>query len=529
MLDYLIRDALIVDGSGQPPFRGDVGIEAGSIVSVGDLTGATARSVIDAGDAFLTPGFVDVHTHSDFSLSRFPRAESLVSQGITTEVVGNCGLTPHPIGHGRLDLLQRYTAFLGAELPWDWRSTDQFLDYLDGLPLSHDVVTLVGHGSVRVAVMGFDDREPTPIELDQMRRLVAEAMNAGAVGLSSGLIYAPGSYADIDELTALSEVVGRYGGIYTSHLRSESAGLLGAVDEALEIGRRARVPVQFSHHKVMGEENWGLVRQSIANIDRARSEGLDVTLDQYPYTGSSTTFSVYLPAWALEGGIASLLDRLSDADLRARMAQAAQGMDWSQVMVASVSKARHREYEGLTIEELGAALGKPPFEAALDLLLAEDGPFSIVRFGMSEQDIEYVMQNPHVMVASDGIAMSPELGGKPHPRSYGTFTRVLGRYAGRVRGLSLEETVRKMTSLPARRFGLKDRGLIRPGLRADLNLIRTDVSDTATFAEPHAYSRGVVTVMVNGEPVWLDGEDTGVEAGRVVRKKAQLTGGAYST
>lgn len=518
MLDFLIKDARIVDGSGSPWFQGDVGIEAGEITSIGDLTGTTARTVIGAEDAYLTPGFIDVHTHSDFSLPEFPRAESLISQGITTEVVGNCGLTPHPVVPERRDLLERYTAFLGAAMPWDWTSTAQFLDYLDTLPLSHDVLTLVGHGSIRVAVMGFEDRRPTPRELDLMRLFVEEAMEAGAAGLSSGLIYVPGSYATIEELSELCRVAGRFGGIYTTHLRNEAGELLEAVAEALKIGKSAGVPVQFSHHKVMGEANWGLVKESLARIDRARVEGQDVTLDQYPYTGSSTTFSVYLPAWALEGGVTRLLERLSDSDTRQRISLAAQGVDWDQVLVAEVCRAEHRQYEGLTIQQLGENLCKPPFDAALDLVVAEEGPFSIVRFGMSEQDVEYVMRHPQVMVASDGRAMSPKLGGKPHPRSYGTFTRVLGRYAGKVEGLSLEKSVRKMTSLPAQRFGLRDRGLIRPGYRADLNLIRPDAVDTATFSHPHSYSQGVECVMVNGQVVWIDGADTGVRAGSVVRK-----------
>lgn len=517
MLDLKIRNARIIDGTGKPWFRGDVGIEGGRIARVGDLTGAGARSTFDADDCYLAPGFIDIHTHSDFSLPTFPRAESLISQGITTEVVGNCGLTPHPVNPENLELLQRYTAFLGADLSWDWRSTTQFLDYLDELPLSHDVITLVGHGSVRVAVMGFDKRAPTSQERDQMRRLIADAMEAGAVGMSSGLIYAPGSYADTSEISDLCDVVQKFGGIYTSHLRNESENLLEAVEEAIEIGERTRIPVHFSHHKVMGEGNWGLVRSSLARIDAARNRGLDVTLDQYPYTGSSTTFTVFLPAWALEGGIARLLDRLRQTELRQQISQTTAGVNWSKVMIASVTDPEHRDLEGLTIEDLGAARGKPPIEAALDLMLAEGGAFSIVRFGMSEEDVRFVMQCPHVMVASDGLAMSPNRGGKPHPRSYGTFTRVLGRYVDQVPALGLEEAIRKMTSFPAQRLGLSDRGAIRPGLRADITLFQNDVADTATFTDPHAYSNGIDQVLVNGQPVWVNGADTGALAGTVVR------------
>ncbi len=524
MFDWRVRQARILDGSGAPWFRGDVGISDGRIVAVGDLTGAAARSELDAGDQYLAPGFIDAHTHSDFSLPRFPRGESRISQGVTTEVGGNCGLTPFPVDADRVDSLRRSSSFMATDLAFDWRSTEDYLRLLEGLPLSHNLVPLVGHGAIRVAVMGYDRREPDADELEGMKRLVAEAMEAGVAGLSSGLIYAPGSFAKTDELVELCRVVGRYGGLYTTHMRNESDGLLESVKEALAIGRQARVPVQISHHKAVGEANWGKVRESLALVDDARARGQDVTLDQYPYTAASTTFSAFLPDWALDGGVVALLDRLQDQATRERIAQETERKSpyrWDQVVVAAVRKPEHRQYEGLTIAEIGKQQGVAAVQAGLGLLLAEGAPFSIVRFGQSEEDVEYVMRHPQVMVGSDGYSISPAMGAKPHPRNYGTFPRVLGRYAREKGVVPLEEAIRKMTSLAAQRFGLRDRGLVRPGHVADLVLFDADrVLDTATYAEPHQYAAGIHWTMVRGEMVWREGRDTGAVVGQVLRARA---------
>lgn len=523
MLDWRIRQARVLDGSGNPWFRGDVGVERDRIVAVGNLEGQESRRDLDAGDRYLAPGFIDVHTHSDFTLSRFPRGESVVSQGVTTEVMGNCGLTPHPVDPARLDLLMEYLAFMGGDLSWNWKTSGDFLDELERLPLSHNLTTLVGHGAVRLAAMGFDRRDARESEMAAMKRLVAEAMEAGAVGLSSGLIYAPGSYGTTEELIELCEVVRRYDGLYATHLRSEADGLLDSVEEALVIGDRSGVPVELSHHKAMGERNWGSVHRSLAMVDEARAGGQDVTLDQYPYTGSSTTFTAFLPGWALEGGIQALLARLRDAGERNRIEreiEESKPMSWDRVVVASCRKPELRQHEGQTLAEVGQARDKPPVEAALDLVLIEGGPFAIVRFGMSEEDVEFVMRHPSVMVASDGNAMAPGMGGKPHPRNYGTFPRVLGRYVRETDNLRLADAVRKMTSLPAQRFGLWDRGLIRPGLAADLVLFdASEVQDRATFQSPHQYAAGIEWVMVSGEMVWDHGADTGAVAGKVLRRR----------
>jgi len=521
LFDLTIRDARILDGAGNPWFRGDVGIMEGHIAAVGDLSGSSTKRELQADDRYLAPGFIDIHTHSDFSLPLFPRGESRISQGVTTEVGGNCGLSPFPVNPERLDLLRQSTSFLAADLSFEWRSTADFIRFLETLPLSHNLALLVGHGAIRLSVMGFDRRPPTENELDAMKRAVAEAMEVGAVGLSSGLIYPPGSFAGTEELTELCRVVHRYGRIYTTHLRNENARLLDAMEEAFTVSREAGVPLELSHHKAEGQPNWGMVRQSLALVEKARRDGLDVTLDQYPYIASSTTFTAFMPEWAMEGGVAVLLNRLQQPNLRQRIVHDAEQKNvygWDKVVVSSVRKPEHQRFEGLNLVEVGQLESKPPVEAGLDLLQAEDGPFSVIQFGVSEDDLQYILRNPVMMVGSDGYSLAPAMGSKPHPRSYGTFARVLGRYVRETHIVTLEDAVRKMTSLPAQRANLRDRGVIKQGQIADLVLFDADrVADTATYAEPHQYAVGIQWVMVGGEIVWQEGRDTGVVAGRVLR------------
>jgi N-acyl-D-aspartate/D-glutamate deacylase len=323
MFDWCVRNARIVDGSGNPWFRGDVGIRDGRIVAIGDLKGVRVTRELDAGDRCLAPGFIDAHTHSDFSLPTFPRGESRISQGVTTEVGGNCGFAPFPVDPDRLDLLRDSSSFIASSLSWEWRSAADFLRYLESKPLSLNFIPLVAHGAVRVAVMGFDRRPPSAAEMERMQALVAEAMEAGTAGISSGLAYAPGIFAATEELVELCRVVARYGGIYATHMRDQEAGLLDSVEESLRVGREAKVPVQISHHKAMGEAYWGRVKDSLARVDEARAAGQDVTLDVYPYTAVSTTVTRFLPAWTLEGGVGSLLNRLRTPGLRAQIVQEA--------------------------------------------------------------------------------------------------------------------------------------------------------------------------------------------------------------
>jgi N-acyl-D-amino-acid deacylase len=531
MLDVLLRRARVVDGTGNPWFPADVGILGDRIAWVGPLPEASARRTLDLGGRVLAPGFIDLHTHSDFTLPRFPRAEAMLRQGVTTQVVGNCGFSPFPVQRDRLDLLREYAAFLDAGISWDWERPAEYAAALERLPLGCNVALQVGHGAVRIAAMGFDNRAPNGAELAAMQRLVAEALEAGVVGLSSGLIYVPGSYCTTEELVALAEVARRYGAFYSTHIRGEGDGLLEAVEEALTVGRLAGVPVQLSHHKAVDRHNWGRVALSLGLLDRARAAGQDVLADQYPYIAGSTTLASAVPRWAMEGGIPGLLARLATPETRARIraeleappAKAAGGeprtFDLETILIAGVATAPNKRYEGLKLTEIAAQRGELPVDTALHLLETERGAVQIVIFSMCEEDVRRVMSHPAVAIASDGWVLSPQAGGRPHPRSYGTYARVLGKYVREEGLLRLEEAIRKMTSLPAQRLGRLDRGLIRPGCVADLVVFDPQrVTDRATFADPHQFCDGVSHVLVNGQLVIEDEQDTGARAGRLLRR-----------
>jgi N-acyl-D-amino-acid deacylase len=523
-LDLVIRNARIVDGTANPWFRGDVGLEGDRITRVGDLAGVASRRTIDVEGAVVAPGFIDLHTHSDFTLPVFPRAEAMVRQGVTTQLVGNCGFSPFPVAPGGAESLRAYAAAFDAGLSWAWNDAAGYAAHLEGLPLACNVALQVGHGAVRVAVMGFDDRPPTPSELTQMQRLVARAFDQGVFGLSTGLIYVPGAYARTDELVALAQVAGAYGGFYSTHVRGEGDTLVEAIAEAIEIGRLAGLPVQLSHHKAAGRRNWGRVETTLAMIDRARAAGQDVLADQYPYVAGSTTLAAIMPAWAMRGGIEGMMARLADPTVRERIrAELSAGpreLDLSAIVISAVPEGPNKAYEGMRLADIAAARGEDPVETALHLLETERGGVQMVVFSMAEEDVRRVMRHPAVAIASDGWTLSPAAGGRPHPRSYGTYARVLGKYVREEGILRLEEAVRKMTSLPAQRLRLFDRGIIRPGAAADLVVFDPErIEDRATFEAPHQFCAGVSYVVVCGQMIVEDGQDTGLAAGRVLRHR----------
>lgn len=526
MYDLLFKNGRVVDGTGNPWFYASVGVTAGRIQAMGDLQGAAARRTLDLDGTVLAPGFIDLHTHSDFTLGRFPRAESYLRQGVTTHVVGNCGFSTFPIEREKLDLFRKYSAFLDYSLPYDWKDAAGYIAFLEELPLSSNVVLMVGHGAVRIATLGFDPREPTSAELGKMERMVAQAMEEGAFAFSSGLIYVPGSYCKTDELVALAKVAARYGVFYATHIRGEGDTLLPAVEEALSIGRQAGLPVHLSHHKAMGQRNWGKSEATLAMIDAARARGQDVTADQYPYMAGSTTITALMPPWAMAGGVAELLGRLADPATRARVRQEIVGQragteafDLEGVMISLVPDGPHKPYEGLMLPEIPAQRGEVPVDTLLYLVESERGAVMVILFGMAEEDVRRIMRHPAVAIASDGWALNPTAGGQPHPRCYGTFARVLGQYVRQEGLLSLEEAVRKMTSLPAQRLGLHDRGLVRPGCTADLVVFDPErVADCATYQDPHRFCEGVSHVVVGGHVVVDGGQDAGAKAGRVLRR-----------
>jgi N-acyl-D-amino-acid deacylase len=528
VLDLKIHGATLVDGTGAPASRADVGIAGDRIAAVGDLGQEPAAATVSAGGLVLAPGFIDMHSHSDWRLFANRRAESKVRQGVTTEVVGNCGFSPAPVVGARAEEMRGFALYLSREMDFSWRAMRDYLRRYEEGGVAVNVVQLVGHGTLRLAAMGFARRAPDAGELALMERLAEQAIAGGAWGLSTGLIYAPGSYARTEEIVPIARGVAAAGGFYASHIRGEGPTLLEAVAEAIRIGREGGCPVQVSHVKAAGRPSWGKVREALALIDSARAEGLDVMGDVYPYVASSTTLRTLLPDWVLEGGIALMVERLGDPGVRARIRQELQGkaahllrgLEWGDIMVASAPS--RPDAEGRRLSEIARAWGADPLDAACDLIVSEAGKASVILFQLEEGDLRRAVVHPQVMIGSDGSALAAtgELAvGKPHPRSYGTFPRVLGRYAREEGVLSLEQAVHKMTGLPARRLGLDDRGVVRVGARADLVAFDpARVLDVATFEDPHRYPVGIPHVWVNGRQVIRDGEHTGALPGRVLAR-----------
>ena len=520
MFEVIITGGQVFDGSGAPPFQADLGIRDGQIKVVGKLDDTDAAHKIDAAGLAVAPGFIDMHSHSDFPLLVNPQAESKIRQGVTTEVIGNCGASAAPVTKERLDLFKEQVDLESLQLEWDWLSMGDYLARLKRQGIALNVIPLIGHGAIRAAAMGFDDRAPTKTELAAMKDLIEQAMRDGAWGLSTGLIYAPSFYADTEELIELSKVVAECGGIYSSHIRGEGNTLLDAVSEAIRIGQEAGLPVQLSHHKATGRQNWGKVVRSLELIDRAREAGFDVTADQYPYIAASNGLSDSLPGWMHVDGKGKLLERLRDPAIRKRLRQEMEKPPgyWENVKI-SYCKI-NKDYEGMSIQEVVDLRKVDVYQAVFDLLCEEEATVSIVHFAMSEEDVRTVMQHEAVMIGSDGSALATYgvlHRGKPHPRSYGTFPRVLGKYAREEKVLSLEEAIRKMTALPAKKLGLTGRGLLAEGMWADITVFDPQiVRDTATFIDPHRYPDGIDYVLVNGTVVIEQGEHTGKLTGRVL-------------
>jgi N-acyl-D-amino-acid deacylase len=498
--DLVIRNGRVVDGTGAPWRRADVAIRGDSIVAVASRVTAAARRTIDAAGHIVAPGFIDIHTHARGGIFVVPTAENYVRQGVTTLVEGQDASSPLPLG--------------------------AFLEKVAALPPAVNFASLVGHGSVREAVMGRVDRPPSPAELARMEGLVREAMREGAFGLSTGLFYVPGTFARTAEVIALARVAGEMGGIHVSHMRDEAGGVLDSVRETIAIGEEGRLPTQVTHHKMIGRTAWGRSVETLRLVEEARGRGVDATIDQYPYTASSTALSAALfPAWALEGGAEAVKKRIANPDERARIREAGVekirnergGGDARNIGIAACGF--DPSLEGKSLAQIAIDRGLlPTVENAADLAIeiVERGGASAVFHAISEEDVARILASPFTMVASDGEI--PVFGrGAPHPRSYGTFARVLAVYVREKGLLTLEEAVRKMTSFPAARLGLGDRGLVRPGMKADLVVFDPGtVRDRATFDEPHRYAESVLLVLVNGQVVLDEGGMTDARPGRVL-------------
>jgi dihydroorotase/N-acyl-D-amino-acid deacylase len=532
--DVLIRGGRVVDGSGNPWIHADVGIRGDRIVFVGRApAGATAQRTLDATGLVVAPGFIDMLGQSEVSLLIDPRAVSKVTQGITTEITGE-GSSIAPLDDRltrearKLDRLDR----LGIQV--DWRTLEQYFARLEKQGAGINLGTFVGAAQVRRMVIGDEDRAPTREGLARMEALVDEAMRQGAMGVSSSLIYAPGNYAKTEELIALARVAAKHGGIYASHIRNESDGIMEALEEAFRIGREAGLPVEIWHLKTAGHKNWGRMGEVLAHIEQARVAGLDVTADQYPYIASSTTLSACIPPKYQTGGTQAYLARLRDPAQRAAMRQdilTMSGADFDNtwlgvkgpegILIVSVPFPELKKYEGKNIAEIAAMQNKEPMEAMMDLVLAGEDRVGAVYFEMNEDDVRLALRHPLVAINNDSSAASPEgplAESKTHPRAYGSFPRILGKYVRDEKLLPLEEAIRKFTSLPAQRMKLKGRGLLREGYFADVTIFDpVTVLDRATFEEPHQTSVGIEYVFVNGVLALDQGKVTGKLGGRPLR------------
>ncbi|HXI89847.1 MAG TPA: D-aminoacylase [Blastocatellia bacterium] len=529
--DLIIMNGRIVDGTGNPWFYGDIAIRGDRIVKVGYVGPGRAIRRIDASGMIVAPGFIDMLGQSELNLLIDARAESKVFQGITTEVTGEGG-SPAPLND--YILKENEPFFKHFNIIADWHTLAEYFSRLQRSRAAINLATYVGATQVRQYVLHDENRAPTAAELDEMRKLVAQAMEDGAVGISTSLVYAPAFYAKTEELIELAKVASRYGGVYATHMRNESNAIMPALDEAIRIGTEANIPVEIFHLKMAGKPNWGKMRDVIAKIEGARARGLDITADQYPYVAGATSLGAAVPPWSHEGGTAKFVERLKDPATREKLKQEMRtpSNNWENfflgagggegILISSVLNRELAKYEGKRINEVARMMGKKDeIDALFDLLIADNAQTSMIIFLMSEEDVKLALRQPWVSVGVDhgAVALTGPLSeGKAHPRGYGAFPRILGRYVRDEHVLTLEEAIRKMTSLAANRVHLADRGLLKPGFFADVVVFDPQrIHDVATFEDPNRLSAGMQYVLVNGGVVIFAGKQTNALPGRPLR------------
>jgi len=527
MLDILIKNGFVLDGTGKKAYKSDLGIAEGRIVKISPHIELQASQTIEAQGLHLAPGFIDAHTHSDITLLVDPRGQSKIHQGVTTEIIGNCGYSPAPLSGMALEEIQAEMKRYGGQVTWT--SIAGYVERMRKQGTALNVVPLVGHNTVRASVLGYENVQPDPTQLTAMEQLVEEAMEQGARGLSTGLFYPPGFYAPTEEVVKLARVTARHGGIYASHIRNESDRLLEAVVEAIRIGREAEIPVQISHIKLDGYRNWDGIDKLLALLEDAISEGLKLGCDQYPYTAGVSWLAYILPYWAQAGGSKAITDRLSDHKTRDQLRrdweqnrsewEERSGMrDWSDLLITDCPS--QPDAQGKNIAEISDEEGKDPLNVLFDLIRDSQSQVECACFGQLEDNVRILLQHPLVVVGSDGDALAPTgilSEGKPHPRYYGTFPRILGKYVREEKVLTLEEAVQKMTATTAQRFSLTGRGVIQESAWADLVLFDSHtVKERATFSDPHQFPDGLPYVIVNGVVVIEEAEHTGALPGQVL-------------
>lgn len=539
MFDIKITNGWIVDGTGDKAYKGDIGVVGEKIAAIGDLQKHESKQCIDAQGKMISPGFIDMHTHSDFSFIYDAKANSHLYNGVTTDVISNCGIGPAPITEEQKETLIAYlgTRLVGSipvELTLPWNTLKEYLDTFTTQKPCINIAPLVAQGAIRIAVMGLAKGDASLEQLDIMRRLTREAMEDGALGLSTGLVYMPGEYTSKEEVAELCKVIKPYGGVYCTHMRTESDGILEAIDEALWIGKEAGVPVEISHLKLLSQQMLGKTQVVLDRFAQAEADGVEVNFDLYPYTAGLTSLAACLPPWLFEGGVDKLLERIQDEQVRVRIGREIdEGIPgwqnfvksaggWQKFYVSSISRQEHKHYEGKFITEIAEAEGKTPLDAACDLLLAENGRVQMNYYAMDEEDVMTFLKHPKGSIGSDTMSLNTEgvlNFGKPHPRGFGTHARFLGRYVRDKQILSFEEGIRKMTSLPAQKLHMNSRGLLKPGYFADIVIFDPEqIRDLATYDVPQQYSTGIEYVLVNGQIALQEGKQTGVCAGQVVTR-----------
>ncbi len=529
-LDVVISNGHIIDGTGSPWYSGDVGIRNGRIAAIGSLATVARKRTIDAGGMVVAPGFIDMLGQSELSILVDPRLPSKIYQGITTEITGEGG-SAAPQNDAIIREMQHFYQHL--KIDPDWRTLRQYFARLEQQGMGINLASYVGATQVRAMVLGFDDRQPTPAQLEAMKQLVREAMLDGAVGVSTSLEYPPAPYAKTAELIALATEAARYGGIYATHMRSEGDAIMESIDETTRIGREARIPVEIWHLKVAGKDNWGRMSEVVARINAARADGVDIAADTYAYTAWSNDLSAFIPPWAHDGGKSRLIERLKDPATRARLREellapsSSWDNEWNEisgpedVLITEVLNPKLVPFQGKRLTDVAALWHEEPMDALFDFLIADDADSSCAVFGMSEPDVSLALQQPWVAVNNDSQGASPEglLGLEhPHPRAYGTFPRILRKYVREEGKLTLEDAIRKFSSLPAQRMRLTDRGVLKQHMWADLVVFDpATIRDLATFDNPNQLSQGMEYVLVNGVPVIDRGRMTGKLPGQVLR------------